>query len=249
MSFIAKNLKYLRQLKGWTQEECAQKLSIKRSSVGAYEESRAEPSIETLQIVCKLFKISLDELLLEDLNNTKAKTYMEKRRYQKLMYDVANITFVPIKAAAGYLASYNDPDFVDELNTFTLPMLMAGEYRAFEIIGDSMLPTPSGSVIVGERIEKLDDTKNNQTYIVVSKREGIVYKRILKSNRSKKITLVSDNPIYEPYQIHPEEILEIWQAHMVLTRVNHQQHWDVNQLADLVGKLQNQVTSLKKKLN
>ncbi len=249
MSFIAKNLKYLRQLKGWTQEECAQKLSIKRSSVGAYEESRAEPSIETLQIVCKLFKISLDELLLEDLNNTKAKTYMEKRRHQKLMYDVANITFVPIKAAAGYLASYNDPDFVDELNTFTLPMLMAGEYRAFEIIGDSMLPTPSGSVIVGERIEKLDDTKNNQTYIIVSKREGIVYKRILKSNRSKKITLVSDNPIYEPYQISPEEILEVWQAQMVLTRVNHQQHWDVNQLADLVGKLQNQVNTLKKKLN
>jgi hypothetical protein len=29
--------------------------------------------------------------------------------------------FVPVKAAAGYLAGYGDPEFIDELNTFTLP--------------------------------------------------------------------------------------------------------------------------------
>ena len=60
--------------------------------------------------------------------------------------------FVPVKAAAGYLAGYADPEFIDELNTFTLPMLAPGKYRAFEIVGDSMLPTQSGSVIVGERV-------------------------------------------------------------------------------------------------
>ena len=97
------------------------------------------------------------------------------------------IHFVPIKAAAGYLAGYADSEFIDELNTFTLPMLSGGNYRAFEIIGDSMLPTPSGSIIVGEKIESMDDAKNGQAYIVVSKNEGIVYKRIQKNNRSKKI--------------------------------------------------------------
>jgi len=96
----------------------------------------------------------------------------------------------------------------------------------------------------------MEDTKNNQTYIIVSKREGIVYKRILKSNRSKqKITLVSDNPSYQPYQINTEDVLEIWQASMVINRANEQQRWDVNQLANVVGKLQNQVSSLKKKIN
>lgn len=250
MSFAGKNLKYLRLLKGWTQEGAARKLKIKRSSIGAYEEERAEPNLDALQQACNIFKITLDELLFQDLNITKAKTYIEKRRQQKLNNDVAVITFVPVKAAAGYVAGYSDPDFIDELNTFTLPMLSAGEYRAFEIVGDSMLPTPSGSIIVGERIEKLDDTKNNQTYILVSKREGIVYKRILKSNRSKqKITLVSDNPVYEPYQINAEDVLEIWQASMIINRANEKQRWDVNQLADLVGKLQNQVSTLKKRID
>ena len=64
-----------------------------------------------------------------------------------------------------------------------------------------MLPTPSGSVIVGEKVENIDDVKTSSTYIVISRNEGIVYKRVLKSNRNKnKVTLVSDNPQYQPYQ-------------------------------------------------
>ena len=43
MSVANKNLKYLRKLRGWTQEEFAQKLRIKRSLLGAYEEERADP--------------------------------------------------------------------------------------------------------------------------------------------------------------------------------------------------------------
>jgi len=250
MSFAGKNLKYLRHLKGWTQEAFAKKIKNKRASIGAYEEGRAEPNLETLRHASRLFKVSLDALLLQDLENIKSKTYLEKRRRQKLTSEVVTITFIPVKAAAGYIAGYSDPDFIDELNTFTLPMLSAGSYRAFEIVGDSMLPTPSGAVIVGEKVEKMEDTKNNQTYIIVSKREGIVYKRILKSNRSKqKITLVSDNPSYQPYQINTEDVLEIWQASMVINRANEQQRWDVNQLASLVNNLQNQVSSLKKKIN
>ena len=160
------------------------------------------------------------------------------------------IHFVPVKAAAGYLAGYADSEFIDELNTFTLPMLTGGTYRAFEIIGDSMIPTPSGSIIVGEKVENLEDAKSNIAYIVVSRNEGIVYKRIVKSNRYKnKITLVSDNPAYQPYQVNAEDIIEMWQAQAVVSKITQQQRWDVNSLANLVSNLQDQVSTLKKKMN
>lgn len=250
MSQAGKNLKYLRKLRGWTQEEFANKLKIKRSLLGAYEEERAEPKLEVLEIISSIFKISLDELLLKDVSNAKGSTYMERRRQLKISSTIAEIQFVPVKAAAGYLAGYADPDFIDELNTFTLPMLSGGSYRAFEIIGDSMLPTQSGSVIVGEKVENIDEVKTSNTYIVVSRNEGIVYKRVLKNNRSKtKVTLVSDNPLYEPYQVNSEEIVELWQAQMIISKANVQQRWDVNQLASLVNNLQEQVSTLKKKLN
>src|SRR4028119_2200948 len=164
MSLAGRNLKYLRKLRGWTQEEFANKLKIKRSLIGAYEEERAEPRIEVLELTGNIFKLSLDDLLLKDLSDTKG-SYLSRRRAQKMETAGSEIHLVPIKAAAGYLAGYADPEFVDELNTFTLPMLAPGNYRAFEIMGDSMLPTPGGSIIVCERIENLEAVKSNHTYI------------------------------------------------------------------------------------
>jgi len=253
MSKAGLNLKYLRKLRGWTQEEFAQKLDIKRSLIGAYEEERADPRLDVLEIIADMFKLSLDELLLKDLSSVESTgSYLQKRRLLKtsLAADRNLIHFVPVKAAAGYLTSYADTEFIDELNTFTLPMLSGGHYRAFEIIGDSMLPTPSGSIIVGEKVESIDDVKNGMAYIVVSKNEGIVYKRIQKNSKNKtKITLESDNPSFQPYQINTADIVELWSAQVVIGKVASQQRWDVNALANLVNNLQDQVSSLKNKMN
>src|SRR5215212_3410023 len=246
MSLAGRNIKYLRKVRGWTQQEFASKLKIKRSLLGAYEEERAEPRIEVLEVVSGIFKITLDELLLHDVSNAKGSTYLEKRRQLKLSANATEIQFVPVKAAAGYLAGYADPDFIDELNTFTLPMLSGGDYRAFEIVGDSMMPTPSGSVIVCDKVDNLEEIKSNNTYIVVSRTDGVVYKRMMKNNKQKnKFTLVSDNPSYQPYTVNSEDILEVWQAQMIISKANTQQRWDVSQLAGLVNNLQQQVTVLK----
>ena len=129
-------------------------------------------------------------------------------------------------------------------------MLSGGNYRAFEIIGDSMMPTPGGSVIVGEKVENIDDVKNNTACIVISRHDGIVYKRVQKNNRSKnKITLVSDNPSFHPYNMNSEEVLELWQAQVVISKVNMQQRWNMHQLTNIVSDLQEQVISLKKRMN
>jgi transcriptional regulator with XRE-family HTH domain len=252
MSQAGRNLRYLRKLRGWTQEEFANKLDIKRSLIGAYEEERAEPRLDVLEMMSSMFKLSLDELLLKDLASVKSGNYLEQRRKLKMepASSSAVIQLVPVKAAAGYMAGYADPDFIDELNTFTLPMLAPGNYRAFEIIGDSMMPTPSGSVIVGEKVDDFEDVKTSNTYVVLSKSDGIVYKRIMKNTKAKnKVTLVSDNPVYEPYNVNSEDLLEVWKAVYILQKANTVQRWDVNQLAGMVNNLQTQVSSLKKKLN
>lgn len=249
MSIAGKNLRYLRKLRGLTQEEFAIKMGIKRSLLGAYEEERAEPRLEVLEIAGDIFKLSMDELLLKDLSESKG-NYLAKRRALKMSSGTNEIQLVPVKAAAGYLAGYADPGFIDELNTFTLPMLAPGTYRAFEIIGDSMLPTPSGSVIVGERVEDLEEVKANNTYIVISRKEGIVYKRVIKNAKAKNsLTMVSDNPSYQPYQMDAEDVLEMWKASLVISKANTQNRWDVNQLATLVSDLHQQVNQLKKKVN
>ncbi len=249
MPIANQNFKYLRKLRGWTQEEFAHKLNIKRSLVGAYEEERAEPRTDVLARLCDMFKLTMDDILRKDLSDNKS-SYLARRRAMKLNTGRSEIPFVPVKAAAGYLAGYADPEFVDELNTFTLPMLSGGQYRAFEIMGDSMLPTPSGSVIVGEKVDDMEDLKNNAPCIVISRHEGIVYKRVQRNLRQRnKLTLVSDNPQFHPYTVNADDVLEMWQAQYVISKSTPQRKWDMNQLADVVSDLQSQVINLKRKMN
>ena len=262
MSYAGKNLKFIRKQREWTQEEMANQLQIKRSLVGAYEEERAEPRLEVQEAICALFNISLEQFLFQDLSQQvedgdsvmgSGSAYLDRRRALKTDRSSSNmpiVQFVPVKAAAGYLAGYADPEFLDELNTFTLPMLAPGDYRAFEIIGDSMLPTPSGSVIVGEKVDSIKEVKNSNTYVVVSNADGVVYKRIITNDDNKeKLTLLSDNPLYEPYQVNSQDIVEIWKAVYIINKAGSQPMWNVDQLAGVVNNLQDQITSLKRKLN
>jgi hypothetical protein len=264
MSYAGKNLKYLRKQREWTQTEMANQLQIKRSLLGAYEEERATPRLEVQEAICALFNISLEEFLFENLaekdngqaneiDSKQGLSYLDKRRSLKMDQSVSAaplVSFVPVKAAAGYLAGYADPEFLDELNTFTLPMLAPGDYRAFEIIGDSMLPTPSGSVIVGEKVNSIREVKNSNTYIVVSNTDGVVYKRIITNDDNKeKLTLLSDNPLYEPYQVNSQDIVEVWKAVYIIHKAGTQPIWNVDQLAGVVNSLQDKISNLKRTMN
>jgi len=76
-----------------------------------------------------------------------------------------------------------------------------------------MDPIKTGSYILCEYFENWKDIKDGETYIVITKDDGIVYKRL--NNRISEIgalVLNSDNPEYSPYNIHIDNVIEIWSA-------------------------------------
>src|SRR5471030_1337328 len=184
MSIISTNIKFLRKKKGLTQQQFADQIGIKRSLVGAYEEERAEPKYELLKKIALFFDISVDDFINETINEKwapKPKGNQANLRILSISVDKEdneNIELVPMKASAGYLNGYADPEFVAALPKFYLPMFKQGTYRAFEIKGDSMLPLVSGTIIIGEYLENWSDIKAAETYVVISKTEGVVYKRV-----------------------------------------------------------------------
>jgi transcriptional regulator with XRE-family HTH domain len=219
MATIANNLKFLRKKKGLTQQEFADLMEIKRASVGAYEEGRAEPKYDLLDKIARYFELTMDELINEQIDKDwkpRPKSSSSNVRVLSITVDAEdreNIELVPVKASAGYLNGYGDPEYVAELPKFNLPFFKQGTYRAFEIQGDSMLPLPNGSIIVGEYVEDWRNVKPGQTYVVISKNDGVVYKRIGQKYKDEKgLLLVSDNKVYDPYWIPVEDILEVWMA-------------------------------------
>lgn len=264
MSLVSENIRYLRKKANLTQEQFAEKIGIKRSLVGAYEEGRADPRLNNLTNIAEYFGTSIDILVNKDvrkLSEAEIKTSKYKRGKEVLAItvdkeDTENIELVPQKAAAGYLNGYSDPEFIKDLPRFRLPFLAGNAtYRAFELSGDSMLPLPSGTVIIGEFVEDLRDIRNGQTYVLVTKSEGVVYKRVFNYiDDTGKLFLVSDNRQYSPYQVDADDVLEVWAAKAFISvqfpdsKVSTEQDnssQNVEQLTNMVLDLQKEIMNLK----
>jgi len=218
MKKITKNIKHLRRLKGLTQEQFADELKVSRSRIGSYEEGRSEPPISMLINLSTYFNIPIDILVKNDLTKAKDFSFIEVGN-QRVLFPITvdeaqqdMIEVVPVKASAGYLNGYADPEYIEQLEKIKLPFLPTGKHRAFPIKGDSMLPLKEGAYVVAKFVEDINDIKNGSTYVLVTLNDGIVYKRIYNHlDEDKTLLLVSDNKSYSPYKVPINEIVEIWE--------------------------------------
>ena len=122
-----------------------------------------------------------------------------------------NITLVPNKAMAGYALDPNDGEFMDNLTRFSIPNL-DGDLIAFEISGDSMMPTiTSGDLVVCEPVERDVPLRDNHVYVIVT--DVVVAKRIQQvkeGSRTRRLRLISDNgQVYKPYDVELEDVRQI----------------------------------------
>lgn len=217
MNFISSNIRYIRKTRHLTQEQFADDLGWTKSMVGAYEESRSEPSIEKLIKLSVYSSIPIDILVKNDLRLAKDTSFIEVGNKRVLFPIAVNdenenlIEVVPAKASAGYLAGYDDPEYIQQLENIKLPFIPTGKHRAFPIKGDSMLPLKEGSYVIGEFVESRTDIRSNTTYVLLTLNEGMVYKRVINNiAQNNTLRLVSDNPTYPAYDVNIDEVIELW---------------------------------------
>lgn len=134
-----------------------------------------------------------------------------------------NVVLVPVRARAGYLLGYGDPEYIQELPAYHFPMLRNGTFRAFEVDGHSMAPTlKNHDIVVGEYVEQVDHIKDDRIYIVVTKDDGILVKRLFYSNFEDNFIIAkSDNnnhlDEFPPMDIALESIAELWYVKMFIS--------------------------------
>ncbi len=227
MGIIGENLKLLRKRRKLSQEELANELGLTRSSYSGYENGVAEPNLDNLIKFSSFFNISLDKLIKLDLNEISVFEWdridrgidvdLEGKSVRILAITVDqnnndNIELVSKQARAGYTTGYADPEFISVLPTFNLPFLTKErKYRTFPIRGDSMPPVSDGSYVVAEYVENWNTIKDGFPHIVVTLDDGIVFKNVYKRlSDSQTFQLCSTNPLFEPYEVHANSIVEIW---------------------------------------
>ena len=213
------NIRYLRNKNQLSQEAMALKLDLTRSQIASYEDGRAEPNLQTLIRYSDYFKLPIDALLKNDLTIAQDGAFLDIGHHRILFPVLINeenedlIEVVPIKASAGYLGGYGDPDYISQLPQMTLPFLPTGKHRAFPIKGDSMEPgVRDGSFVVGKFLEDISQLVSGRTYVVVTRDEGLSYKRLDTSLiKNGSLILESDNKQYPNYEVRVGDILELWE--------------------------------------
>lgn len=154
-----------------------------------------------------------------------------------------NIVLVNSRARAGYLAGYEDPEWIETLPSYSLPGLNHGTYRMFEVTGQSMVPTfHESDLLIGRFVENFNEIRDNRIYIVVSRRDGVVVKRVVnRVHREGKLILNSDNQRhrgeYPPIVLNPEDVAEIWYAVSYISRQMREPGEVYNRLIDLESRL------------
>ncbi|WP_164972802.1 LexA family transcriptional regulator [Lacibacter luteus] len=166
-----------------------------------------------------------------------------------------NVVLVPVKARAGYLNGYSDPKFIEKLPAYRLPGMNNGTYRLFEVGGASMYPTlHDGDNVIGSYVEQLRDVRDDRIYVVVTKTDGVVVKRVLnRLETDGKLILKSDNykhrDDYPTIVCDPQDILEIWYCVGFISRQMRPPAEMYNRLIDLEGRITLIEDQNRKKLN
>lgn len=235
--YIHNNIKILRQRRGLTQKELASQCGFTRSMIAGYESS-IQPTITALLKLSEVLNTSIDLLLKQNLSEWTDVDF-KKIENQPIQYasgektrilaisvnanNEDNCEMVPVKASAGYLQAYADPEFIKNLPGLNLPMLQKNKkHRAFQIQGDSMPPIHHNDWVIGSYVENWIMLKEGEKYIVVTQNEGIVLKTVYNKIAEKQAFLmVSSNPFYKPYYLPATEIMEVWKLEWWITHQNN----------------------------
>jgi phage repressor protein C with HTH and peptisase S24 domain len=141
--------------------------------------------------------------------------YLLQRREQKNIDAPFLVSLVAIKAQAGYIKGYEQVDYMDTLEKYSLPPGVnptGAVWRYFEIDGDSMEPTLSaGDVVLATMVpvEDWNDIKNFSVYIILT-HDQLLIKRLYQKSRTEWV-MISDNEEAYPQVLLPtEDVKQLW---------------------------------------
>ena len=229
MSFIGKNIKKIRTVKKLSQASFAELFNLARPSVGAYEEGRAEPKIDTIVQIAHYFGLSIDLLLNKEL------TINDLYKFDVIVGDQVDgkvsrvdedasakpqggIALVLLDKYVEYIVNYQNKDFISKLRKIYLPVTRKEKSRAFQLSGSEMEYNHNGlhhgDILLCYQIEGLTRKKieKGKVFVVVTK-ENIIIRRV--TGTGKQIEFSSDDPNYSSMYFDTGEILELWEVYGV----------------------------------
>lgn len=188
-----KRLKMLREEKGLTQKDLAEKLSLTPKAISFYELGSREPSGDVLIHMAHILGTTTDYLLG---NSTTKEAEQKVGRGVRIPVLGRVVAGIPIEAVQEIL----------DYEEITPELAASGEFFALKIRGHSMEPRMrEGDVVI---VRRQDDVDSGDIAIVLVNGNEATVKRVKKQEDG--ITLIATNTsVYEPHYYSNKEIEEL----------------------------------------
>ncbi|WP_062544510.1 helix-turn-helix domain-containing protein [Rufibacter tibetensis] len=225
MSSIGKNIKKIRTVKNLSQAAFAQLFDLARPSVGAYEEGRSEPKIDTLVQIARHFGISLDLLITKELTVNDLygfDIFKPDLQAEQLLIKVAGAAESPAHRTAlvmaneqpGYFTLRQERQYIDGLPSLILPGKTDVLHRAFEHTGSEMQYQQHGlrhgDILYCSFVPpEASQLKPNEVYTLVTPTK-LTTRRFQGLTQEGALLLKADNPDYDHLTYAVTEVTEIW---------------------------------------
>lgn len=223
---MAYNLREIRELYNLTQGELATVLDLTREMVNKMEKGKTRQSKAT-QLKIKMFlEARKSEEISQDLeiigsatavpkSRSAAQPYVAQRREQKAEKAPLLVPLVGIKAQAGYVKGYEQTDYMDSLEKYSLPPGVnptGAVWSYFEVDGDSMEPTLyAGDILLASMLphEDWDDIKNFCVYVILTN-EQLMVKRVYRKSPDMWVLLSDNDDVYPQLLLPVAGIKQVW---------------------------------------
>ncbi|EAJ5692744.1 LexA family transcriptional regulator [Campylobacter fetus] len=234
---IGNKIRTLREENGISQKEFAKELGIAYGTLQSYEYGTTKPKTDFIEQLAKKFKIDVNYFYddcrqyvvnMSSISSSKNKKLSSIVRQSpnlssnkplntpnlKMSQDIINIPyFEDTYASAGSgIINYDETPIVMsfDINFLRVFLKITGSLNNLHIInakGDSMEPTINGGELL-----YINPYDNEQSVIsgciyVINYDGDIFVKRVDKNPVTKSLTLISDNPKYEPIKIEATDLI------------------------------------------
>jgi transcriptional regulator with XRE-family HTH domain len=224
MSFFGKNIKKIRGVKGLSQQAFADLFDLKRGTLGAYEEGRSEPKIDTLIKIANHFSIAIDGLLTAELTVNQLLQFNDNLALSPEHLDrevFAQIPCISEKTAHDYLEYYDNSAFIDDLPKISLPLNIEKEFRAYTVSNLEMTSHDKGlypkDVVIGEKVPfSVIKKLNNGTVVLCVCNQSLILRRLYSTD--KGLVLRADHKNLDDIKIATKDVKELWRVRYVFYR-------------------------------
>jgi len=221
MSLFGKNIRKIRTVKSLSQQGFAEIFDLKRGTLGAYEEGRSEPRIETIIKIANHFSIPIGDMLTKELTVNQLLKFrgdLENSEIERSKPLFTNIPCITPSLQKEYLAHRENTNFINDLPCLQIPVHNQAELRGYVIDDLEMSKNNDGfypkDLIIGERVpgKEYAALESSCLYLVVSK-EDILLRRLFQGK--KKFILKADHRGIDDLEMSYTEVKELWKVEYV----------------------------------